>query len=415
MQSLATRDANKGGVTAAYETTGGPVQYSGGYGNHMDAGLMRRLMFSYLAAGNEVIAFWDWICRPGGIEAGEYGLVTLGGQVSDWAREAGRIAKAMARFGDELWNGSEEPELAIFRSWDSEAITMLEPRRFETETGPRDYSRGCGQQHLRALIGAGRAAIDHQVAYEYLHEAEVMEGIAGVFPTIYLPHVRACSTRLLEALLAYIRRGGRLIADVQFAFHDPWGKMQPRGPGALATRLFGAWVDSIHDARTRPQSVDGMPCEGFYGDVALAGARAIKRFADGRPAVTEANIGRGQAILIGFDPARQCWKPGQSAMEALLADLYRGEAPRRWWSDAPLAFRRSHAKADHWFLINDGPARTATLRVYDRTYRSGCDAVSGRPLDTAGTVSVELPAYSAAWLRLERARPQRRPAAVRNR
>jgi beta-galactosidase len=96
MQSRLTHDAFKGGHTSAYETTGGPVQYSGGFGNHMDAGLMRRLMFNYLAAGNQSIAFWDWVCRPGGIEAGEYGLVTLSGKVSEWAREAGRVARHAA-------------------------------------------------------------------------------------------------------------------------------------------------------------------------------------------------------------------------------------------------------------------------------------------------------------------------------
>ncbi|MFW5742898.1 MAG: beta-galactosidase, partial [Spirochaetota bacterium] len=36
-QARQTRDYFKGGWTSAYETTGGPVQYSGGYGNHMDA------------------------------------------------------------------------------------------------------------------------------------------------------------------------------------------------------------------------------------------------------------------------------------------------------------------------------------------------------------------------------------------
>jgi beta-galactosidase len=148
--------------------------------------------------------------------------------------------------------------------------------------------------------------------------------------------------------------------------------------------------------------VDGLPCEGFYGDIETAGARVVKRFADGRPAVTEAEIGRGQALLVGFDPARQCWKPGQTGMEALLANLYRGDAPRRWWSDAPLVWRRSHPRADHWFLVNDGPARSAVLRVYDRAYKAGSDAIAGSPVNVRGTLAVELPEHSAVWLRLEK-------------
>ena len=48
---------------------------------------------SYLAAGNESIYFWDWACRPGGLEAGEYALTSYSGKITPWAREAGRVAQ----------------------------------------------------------------------------------------------------------------------------------------------------------------------------------------------------------------------------------------------------------------------------------------------------------------------------------
>jgi beta-galactosidase len=175
-----------------------------------------------------------------------------------------------------------------------------------------------------------------------------------------------------------------------------------RGRATLLARLFGAWVDTIHEGRTRPQSVDGAAVEGFYGDLELTTARVIRRFADGRPAASEARVGRGRALLMAFDPAWCCWRPGNAAVEALLADVYRGDAPRRWWSDAPIAVRRSSPKADHYFLINDGPARTAVLRVYDRAYRAGQDVLAGAPLDVSGTIAVPLDELSGAWVRLER-------------
>jgi beta-galactosidase len=401
-QARFTHDAHKGGASNAYETTGGPVQYSGGYGNHMDAGLMRRLMLLYLAAGNQGIAFWDWICRPGGIESGEYGMVTLSGAVSEWARDAGRVARAMARHAAEIWESWEPPELGIVRSWDTEAVLAVEPERFELAEGPSDFSRGTRQQHMRALLGATRAAVDAQVAFEYLTPDEILKGITGVYPAIYLPHVRACSDELLEALLRYVQGGGRLLADVQIGFQDPWGKVRLRGRGRILDRSFGAWVDQIHDARTRPQRVDDAEVRGFDGNLVTTRARVIRRFASGRPALSEARIGRGRAILAAFDPARECWLPGNAPMQAILADLYRGDAPRRWWSDAPMAFRRSGKAADHWFFVNDGPARTAVLRVYDRTYRSGLDVLTGKAIPVEGTIALDLPAMSALWLRMER-------------
>ena len=120
----------------------------------------------------------------------------------------------------------------------------------------------------------------------------------------------------------------------------------------MLDRLFGAWVENIHDGRTNLQTIDGMELEGFYGDLELTSAKVMKRFCDGRPAITEARIGRGQALLIGFDPARQCWRPGATGLEALLADLIRGESPRTWSCDVPLTLRRRCAEADHYFIIS---------------------------------------------------------------
>lgn len=404
MQAKMTRDAFKGGAASAYETTGGPVQYSGGYGHHMDAGLMRRLCLSYLAAGNQVLAFWDWRCRPGGLEAGEYGLLTLSGKVSPWAKEIGRVAAGMGRYIGEIWSARTEPELGILRSWDTEMVLSLEPDRFGSpEDGPTAFSRGPAHQHMRALIGASRTAINRNVSFEYLTEAELAEGMAGVYPTLYVPHLRACSDAVLDALLAYVESGGRLIADVQFAFHDPWGKLRRRGRDELMTRLFGAWIDVIHDGRTNPQRVGSAACDGFYGDVELAGAEVVKRFADGRPAITEAGVGRGRGILLAFDAARCCWKPGNAAMERLLGDLYRGPFAERWTSDAPITVRRSGDNADHWFLVNDGPRRKVTIKASDRRYTSVEDVIEAKVRRVRGAITAELPAHSALWLRCERA------------
>jgi hypothetical protein len=272
------------------------------------------------------------------------------------------------------------------------------------EEGPSDFSRGIRQQHMRALIGAGRAALNRQVAFEYLTEAEVRAGIACAYPALYLPHVRSCSDELLGKLAEYVRAGGRLLADVQFGFHDPWGKLRKRGRGRLLEQLFGGWVDSIHEARTNPQAVDGIAVAGFYGDLELTTARPIKRFADGRVAVSVARVGRGSSTLMAFDPAWLCWRPGNTEPERFLADLYRGESPRRWWSDAPLVVRRSGPRSDHWFFVNDGPARTALLRVYDRRYRAGRELFTGRGLAVDATLSIPLPERSGAWVRLEKAR-----------
>ena len=399
IQARQTRDYFKYGWTSAFETTGGAVQYSGGYGNAMSAGLMRRLTLSYLAAGNVNMAFWTWNHRPGGWEGGEYGLTSLSGALTPWAVEAGKVARAMARYHEELWEADHDVRVGLVHSWDTEAIYTLEPERFDLQDGLSDFSNGTKTQPMRAHIGTARALINGQVPFEYVTEQEILEGIALYYPAIYAPHLRAVSVELMEKLIAYVQRGGRLVADVQVAFADPWGKLHRTGPGGLQERALGAYVDTVHDARTAGVSVNGIQVEGFYGTVVPTTARVLARFSNGEPAITEARIGRGTAVLIGFDAGRMCWRPGHDAVERLIAQLVWGDTRPGWTCGAPLAFRRRAPAADHYFLLNDGPARTIFLHVYDREYAAGEYVLERTPIDVHGTIVIDLPAESGVWCR----------------
>jgi beta-galactosidase len=401
-QARATRDYFKDGWTSAFETTGGPVQYSGGFGNAMTAGLMRRLTLSYLAAGNVNIAFWTWNARPGGWEAGEYGMTSLSGALTPWALEAGKVAQGMAQYHEELWEAENETRVGILQSWDTEVVCALEPQRFDLQDGLSDFSSGTKTQPRRAHLGIARALTNGHVPFEIVTSEEIMEGIAAVYPVIYVPHARAMSVELLQELKAYVEKGGLLIADVQVAFEDPWGKLHPAGPGGPQEQLFGAYVDTIHDTRTGGVSLNATPIEGFYGDLIPTKAKVLARFDNGRAAITEVQRGRGKAILIGFDAARMCWLPGQSEVERLLNQLVWDDQRPSWTCDAPLAFRRTMASADHYFLLNDGPDRDVLLRVYDHAYASGELVLDAKTIAVDGTISIHLPGESAVWARFER-------------
>jgi beta-galactosidase len=140
--------------------------------------------------------------------------------------------------------------------------------------------------------------------------------------------------------------------------------------------------------------------DGFFADLETTEARVIARFDDGRPAACEILRGKGSAVLVGFDLARMCHRPGFGAAEQLLVDWTAGHLQRSWQCSAPLAYRLRSEAADHYFLVNDGPAQTAVLQAWDRQYTEGCDAITGEPIDLSGTISVPLEAASAAWIRL---------------
>ena len=403
LQARLTHDYFKYGWTSAFETTGGAVQYSGGYGNAMTPGLFRRLMLAYLAAGNQSIAFWTWNHRPGGWEAGEYGLTTLSGAVSRWALEAGKLAHGMEKYIAELWEANARPQVGLLTSWDNEAVYELEPERHEmTQAGPHDYTSGTRQQPSRALIGAARALTNAHVPFEYVTADEILAGIAPVYPVIYAPHLRAASLELIGKLHDYVEKGGVLIGDVQFGFEDPWGKLHRSGPGGVVDATFGAYVDTIQDARTAAPHLNGLAVEGFYGDLVISRAHILANFDNGLPAVTEHLLGAGRAVLLAYDAGMTCFMPGARAWEELLVNLLCGDWRPGWKCDAPLAFRLSAQAADHYFLLNPGPARTVFIRAYDCAYQSGEMVLESQPVEVAGSLAITIPADSAVWVRFEK-------------
>ncbi|MCC5850109.1 MAG: beta-galactosidase [Verrucomicrobia bacterium] len=400
MQARLTRDADKNGWTSCYETTAGPVQYSGGFGNAMTPGLMRRLMLSYLAAGNVNIGFWTWNPRPGGWEAGEYGLIDLAGGLTPWAEEAGRVTHAMQQYHDELWEADDEAEVGILTSWDTDVLLSFEPPRHDLG-GLRDHSSGTPLQAQRSRIGAARALIDAHIPFHFLTTDELGTPQAERYRVLYAPHLRTVDEALLDRLLRFVEGGGRLIADVPFGFNDPWGKLLKTGAGSRIDQLFGGWSTAIHDTRTHPRRLGRSEVHGFYADLAVSDARVLASWEDGAPAILEKSFGAngGSAVLIGCDLSRQCLQPGNAPAERLLADLVGAGRQPGWRTSAPLAWRRRCAKADHYFLVNDGPHTLATIDCFDAAYTVGINVLSGETIPMQGTISCELPAESGCWLR----------------
>lgn len=437
-QARQTRDYFKGGWTSAFETTGGPVQFSGGYGNHMDAGLMRRLCLSYLAAGNINLAFWTWNHRPGGWEGGEYGMTSLSGRLTNSGREAGRIASAARRYAGELWSADPAVDVGLIQSWDTDAIQLFEPERHDlSETvGSRmgGISSGTKLCHPRSWIGYSRALVNNQISWHYLLEEELAGDLVYNYPVLIAPFLRAISDDTVERLITYVQSGGVVIADVTFGYYDRWGKCRLTGledselgaNGAESLRkLFGAWVDQVHDNRTGDTSLSGERIPGFYGDLVVTDARPVLRFDDGRPAAVEMrhqvreiepdvggsasrspDTASGAAVLVGFDLGTFCFEPGNELFESIVERLVHSYIPRRFESSLPMTMRLRGPDADHYFLVNDGPATDAILTVSDAEYTAGIDVLAdpstGAEVAVGSVISIPVTSRSGAWVRFER-------------
>ncbi|MFW6066104.1 MAG: beta-galactosidase, partial [Planctomycetota bacterium] len=202
LQASLAADWFKGGWSATWESTGGPQQLSGGKGWTPDAAaetpgftvdenVMTQLMLSYLAAGFRGFGFWCWSARTAGWEAGEFALLDRNNNVTERARQAGRIGQAARRFRDELWQSQKEPLVGVFSDFDSDAMWAA-----ASVVGREKYK----EMPVQARIGSARAFQQRNVPFEHVSGRDLRAGLADRYKVIYLPAILSLDQELLEIL-----------------------------------------------------------------------------------------------------------------------------------------------------------------------------------------------------------------------
>lgn len=401
MQASICVDWFKGGWSATWESTGGPQQFSGGKGwtvksqeetpgFTVNAGTMTQLLLSYLAAGFKGAGLWCWNYRRAGWEAGEYALCNRLNQPGERARAAGQIAKAANRYRDELWQAVKEPQVGVLVNWENECIWGA------VAVAGRDHFKN---YPVHARIGATRALIGQNIPWEHVTPDDIRMDLAARYPVIFLPAQLSIPEWLLEKLIAYAEQGGRVVLDAPGAWFDHKGCVLETGPGSPFERLFGVHIEDFQYGNNVRYDFNEQSREGFVVEVKPTSAKVAATFTNGLPAITENRIGQGSASIIAFAASHDLFAPGNRDREAELGQLILGDDMEPFYAcKGAYVYRLAAPEADHYFFINDGPARSVSLDTKAMRYQSVSDPVNGQSLLEPGQ-PIDLPAESGRWLR----------------
>jgi beta-galactosidase len=403
MQSSFARDLFKGGWAAPWESTGGPQQFTGAKGwdepeksttagYTINAGVMSQLIFSYLAAGFKGVGFWSWNYRPAGFEAGEYALLDRTLKPHSRAIQVGKIAQAANRLRDELWQSHKEPSVGVLLNWDSDAIWAAMSVR------QRDHFK---HYPMQARVGISRALIDANIPWEYVTVEDLAAGLGPRYKAIYLPAQIAISRPLLQLLLDYAKQGGRVILDAPGGAYDERGKVLPTAKGSLFEQLFGVELSDLAYSNNVKFELPAHPLTGFIHELRPTSAKTSVRFgATSLPAITVNSVGQGQGIVLAYDAGFELFLPGKERYQQQLVSAAFSGLGGGYSCEGAVVYRLAAPDADHYFIINDGPAKQVRLRTPGFSYTGIEDPVA----ETALTLGapVELEAYSARWLRLRK-------------
>lgn len=393
MQAALATDFFKGGWAATWESTGGPQQFSGGKGGAnftVDEGTMTQFLLSQLAAGFKGWGTWAYTTRTAGWEAGEYALLDRHNQITPRAERVGQLGAAANRYRDELWTAHKEPLVGVFYDWHNEAVWAA-----MTETGRDEFKN----RPVHARIGISRALMNANVPFEYVTSTDIRKGLADRYRIIYLPAQISLDTAMMQLLADYVRRGGRLVMDAPTAYYDSHTVLFNTDKGSVFEQTFGTVIREYQGSGVnRTFRLRGQAVAGMIASLAPTTARTLARFDEGMPAVTEHNYGKGTAVVLGYEASLACFKPNQTTMEKALVSFVLANQPLPFRCNGALVYRLAAPKADHYFFINDGPARTVRLTTAQKHYASGIDVLTKKTVNINQPVALE--GYSGRWLRL---------------
>ncbi|MEL7119538.1 MAG: beta-galactosidase trimerization domain-containing protein [Bacteroidota bacterium] len=396
IQASMMNDWFKGGWTGGWESTGGPQQFDGEkYASklnayYVDAGALTQFYLSQMAAGFKGFGIWCWSVRSAGKEGGEYALLDRNNQVTPRAIQMGQMGKAMEKYRDEIWEAHKEPLVGILNDWNNDAawgaMSVRGPDRFRMFP-------------VEARIGVSRALMNANVPFEFVTPDDLKNGLVNRYPIIYLPAIISLDTEILEILEEYVKEGGRLVLDLPGGKFDQYTALLPTGEGSRFARLFGVTLNNYQfSGSNKTLSLAGQEWTGFVVDMTPKAAVVKANYNNGKPAITEHNYGKGQAILIGLDMAHQCFKPNHKLAESLLVDHTLGSLSSPYQCEGVLVYRLSNSEADHYYFINDGPAKTVAFSS-SFSYKEAVDVLSGEIVDLT---QIQLNADDGRWIRMEK-------------
>lgn len=344
-------DGARGQWAGTFESTGGPAQLSGFQPAAVTAGMMRRMLLGYAAAGLKGVGLWCWNARFHGQEGGEYALTTLQGRPGSRAVAAGAVARAFQRWRFELWEAQQQPVVAVLYSWENEALYARAgfaggPVIACAVSGCKDFRSQLPYYAVKARAGAAAALTAAGVPWEWVTEEEAAGwGAEGLrqrgFRALVCPGLLgANASSLVPVLGAFAQAGGRVVADAPFLLYaaphaDLLDHTDPVAPGQPSVAdLFGVYTENLQNSANGFGHTVRLPAggqaevNGIYEEVAVAGGASVDltvEEASGQEdqlpftSATAAAVGSGggSAVRVTFELFKLAFAETSSSAEAV--------------------------------------------------------------------------------------------------
>jgi beta-galactosidase len=339
-------------------------------------GQLRLNVYSHIAAGANLVAYWHWHSLHYGQETYWKGVLSHDLQPSRAYREVARIAQELKRFGPRLVNLQRRNDVAILYSIDS--FHGIEFMPFDDRVN-----------YMTVL---------HQL-YRTLYRLNV--GVDFIFPDtedlspyklIVVPPLYIADDALLERLAAYVRNGGRLVMSFKSGFCNEFSTVRwTLAPGPLREAAGFSYQEFSN--LKRPLALAGDPfgvgegnqvsvwAEFLVPDTAEVVARYDHPFFGRFAAITRNRYGSGTFTYQGTFLSDELQR-------AVLLQELEAAGLRGPDQDLPPRVAVRHGRLQDGSPVHVYLNYTAQEQTFPYSGGPGTELLSGRPVAAAATISL---------------------------
>lgn len=297
---------------------------------------LRMWMWSTLARGAKAVNVYAWYPMSTGYESGGFGLINLDGTVTERAKVAGSVAKAVT--ANPALFAAAKPVPADVAIVYNPLSYMVGGRRPASASGPQGEIYAVERN---SILGTYRALFPSNIPVDFVH----IDQIGGTLPwqpdlkttangappsaapdakaqgaalysrykVVYLTYPLMISSNAAAALKEFVRLGGTLVSEARPAWNDEHGRAKDVIPGYGLNEACGCRETAVQSTPSGKVEVvmstdfaglkSGEKFEGALFEETLeptaANGRVVAKFEDGSPAVVAGEFGKGKMLVIG--------------------------------------------------------------------------------------------------------------------
>jgi beta-galactosidase len=191
-------------------------------------GQARLNVYSHLASGADMVAYWHWHSLHYGNETFWKGVLSHDLEPNRFYREMSRIGRELKKVGPKLVGLRKENRVALLYSVDSYHGLQFMP--FDNKGG-RHWETEIATNYMTILNQLARTLYDLNVGMDFVFPRTT--DLSG-YDVLVVPPLYIADDALLERLVAFVERGGHLLLTFKSGFCDEHSRVRwTRAPGPL--------------------------------------------------------------------------------------------------------------------------------------------------------------------------------------